>query len=99
MWSNIVSMTAAGLYVSADTGISLTAYAINSIDVLTPSDLLHGLGKSALFAILIVIIGAMNGSLVRGGSGGVGLVTTRAVVHASSAIIITDMFFGFIMTQ
>jgi phospholipid/cholesterol/gamma-HCH transport system permease protein len=99
MWCNIVAMTAAGLYVSADTGISLAAYAVNSIDVLTPADLLHGLGKSALFSILIVIIGAMNGSLVRGGSEGVGLVTTRAVVHASSAIILTDMFFGFIMTQ
>ncbi len=99
MWCNIVSMLAAGLYVSADTGISLTAYAIDSIDVLQPGDLLHGLGKSALFAILIVVIGAMNGSLVRGGSEGVGLATTRAVVHASSAIIVTDMFFGFIMTQ
>ena len=67
--------------------------------MLQPGDLLHGLGKSALFAILIVVIGAMNGSLVRGGSEGVGLATTRAVVHASSAIIVTDMFFGFIMTQ
>lgn len=99
MWCNIVAMASAGLYVSADTGISLAAYALNSVDVLTSADLLHGLGKSALFAILIVIIGAMNGSLVKGGSEGVGLVTTRAVVHSSSAIIITDMFFGFIMTQ
>jgi phospholipid/cholesterol/gamma-HCH transport system permease protein len=99
MWCNIVSMTAAGLFVSADTGISLTAYAINSIDVLKPSDILHGLAKSVLFATLIIIIGALNGSLVKGGSQGVGLATTRAVVHSSSAIIITDMFFGFIMTQ
>lgn len=99
MWSNLVAMTTAGLFVSADTGISLAAYALNTMDVLTPGDLLHGLGKSVLFAILIVIIGAMNGSLVKGGSEGVGLVTTRAVVHSSSAIIITDMFFGFIMTQ
>jgi phospholipid/cholesterol/gamma-HCH transport system permease protein len=99
MWCNIISMTAAGLFVSADTGISLTAYAINSIDVLKPSDILHGLAKSALFATLIIIIGALNGSLVKGGSQGVGLATTRAVVHSSSAIIITDMFFGFIMTQ
>ena len=99
MWSNLVAMATAGLLVSADTGISLAAYALNTMDVLTPGDLLHGLGKSVLFAILIVIIGAMNGSLVKGGSEGVGLVTTRAVVHASSAIIITDMFFGFIMTQ
>ena len=99
MWSNLVAMIFAGLFVAADTDITMAAYAVNSMEVLTPVDLLHGLGKSALFAILIVIIGAMNGSLVKGGSEGVGLVTTRAVVHASSAIIVTDMFFGFIMTQ
>jgi phospholipid/cholesterol/gamma-HCH transport system permease protein len=99
MWSNLVAMGAAGLFVSAETDISMAAYVSNTIAVLSPVDLLHGLGKSALFAILIVLIGALNGSLVRGGSEGVGLATTRAVVHASSAIIVTDMFFGFVMTQ
>ena len=99
MWANLVAMGAAGLYVSADTDISMAAYVSNTIAVLTPSDLLHGLGKSVLFAILIVVIGAVNGSLVKGGSDGVGRMTTRAVVHASSAIIVTDMFFGFVMTQ
>ncbi len=99
MWSNLVAMTAAGLFVSAEVDISMAAYVTNTIAVLTPDDLLHGLSKSGLFAVLIVVIGAVNGSLIKGGSDGVGRVTTRSVVHASSAIIITDMIFGFLATQ
>ncbi len=99
MWSNLVALGTAGLFVAGATDTSMAAYVANTIDVLKPNDLLHGLGKSVLFAILIVIIGALNGSLVKGGSEGVGRVTTRAVVHASSAIIIVDMIFGFVMTQ
>ncbi len=98
MWSNLVALTAAGLFVSADTDISMASYVANTIAVITPADLLHGLGKSGIFAVLIVVIGAVNGSLVKGGSEGVGRVTTRAVVHASSAIIVTDMIFGFLVT-
>ncbi len=99
MWSNLVAMTAAGLFVSAEVDISMAAYVTNTIAVLTPDDLLHGLSKSGLFAVLIVVIGAVNGSLIKGGSDGVGRVTTRSVVHATSAIIITDMIFGFLATQ
>lgn len=99
MWSNLVALGAAGLFVSTSLDISIAAYAQNTIDVLKPIDLLHGLGKSALFGGLIAIIGALNGSLVKGGSEGVGRVTTRAVVHSISAIIVADMVFGFVMTK
>jgi phospholipid/cholesterol/gamma-HCH transport system permease protein len=99
MWANLVALTAAGLFVAAELDISLAAYAANTFEVLQPADLLHGLGKSALFAVLIVVVGALNGSLVKGGSEGVGRVTTRSVVHSISAIIVTDMIFGFVMTQ
>lgn len=98
MWSNLVALGSAGLFVSAETDISMAAYVSNVISVLTPNDLVHGLSKSILFATLIVIIGAVNGSLVKGGSEGVGKVTTRSVVHSSSAIILTDMIFGFLVT-
>lgn len=99
MWANLVALTAAGIFVSASLDITLAAYAANTIGVLTPNDVFHGIGKSILFAVLIVVIGAVNGSLVKGGSEGVGRVTTRSVVHSISAIIITDMIFGFLMTQ
>ncbi len=99
MWSNLVGLGSAGLFVSYELDISLTAYAVNTIEVLSANDVLHGLGKSVIFAVLIIIVAAVNGSLVTGGSEGVGRMTTRAVVHILAAIVFTDMVFGFLVTQ
>ena len=48
---NFMGLFAAGLYVNADLGISLAAYAHDTIDILSLDDLGHGLGKSCIFAI------------------------------------------------
>jgi phospholipid/cholesterol/gamma-HCH transport system permease protein len=92
-------MFCAGLYINADLGISLAAYFDQVINILAVGDVLHGVGKSLLFAILIALIGVINGASVTGGAEGVGKVTTRAVVQAISAIIITDMLFAFMATR
>ncbi|MCR6630033.1 MAG: ABC transporter permease [Magnetospirillum sp.] len=60
---------------------------------------MHGLAKSSIFAALITIVGVVNGASVSGGAEGVGRMTTRSVVHAISAIIITDMVFAFMVTR
>jgi phospholipid/cholesterol/gamma-HCH transport system permease protein len=62
-------------------------------------DLLHGLAKSVLFAVLITIVGVVNGALVDGGAEGVGRATTRSVVHAIAAIVIADMVVAFLLTR
>ncbi|MAF47782.1 MAG: ABC transporter permease [Rhodospirillales bacterium] len=97
--SDMVALYAAGLYVSFDLGISQAAYWSQTIDALSNGDLWHGIGKSAIFAVLITLIGVVNGASVTGGAEGVGRVTTRAVVQAISAIVITDMIFAFIATR
>ncbi|RMD62464.1 MAG: ABC transporter permease, partial [Alphaproteobacteria bacterium] len=79
--------------------ISFAAYVANTVAALSPNDVLSGLSKSVLFAALIAIIGAVNGSLVSGGAEGVGRMTTRAVVHAISSIIVADMIFGLLVTR
>ncbi len=99
MWSILSGVLAAGLYVSATLDISLAAFIDDTITVLSPGDLWHGLGKSVLFAILIVMIGVANGSTIAGGAEGVGRVTTRAVVQSICAIVVTDMVFAFLVTQ
>lgn len=99
MWANLVALAAAGLYVSTALDLSMAAYLSGTIAVLSPSDLWHGLGKSALFAVLIVLVGVVNGSLVAGGAEGVGRATTRSVVQGISAIVVTDMIFAFVVTQ
>ncbi len=97
--SDLVALYAAGLFVSFDLGISQAAYWNQTIDALTIGDFVHGIGKSAIFAVLITLIGVVNGASVSGGAEGVGRVTTRAVVQAICAIVITDMIFVFIATR
>ncbi len=99
MLSNVVGLFAAGLYVQADLAVSLAAFFDEVLDILTLDDFLHGLGKSVIFAVLIAVIGVVNGASVQGGAEGVGKVTTRAVVQAISAIVVTDMLFAFVATR
>lgn len=97
--SDVVALFAAGLYVKADLGLTLSAYHEQVFDTLTVNHLMHGMGKSVIFAVLIAIIGVVNGASVRGGAEGVGKVTTRSVVQAISAIVMTDMLFAFVATH
>lgn len=99
LFGMFVGLACAGLYVNADLGISLAAYAHDLIDILSSDDLGHGLGKSCIFAVLIAVIGVVNGAGVQGGAEGVGKATTRSVVQAISAIIVTDMLFAFVSTR
>jgi phospholipid/cholesterol/gamma-HCH transport system permease protein len=98
-WADLMALLGGGLWVSASLGMSLRVYFDRTIDVLGTDDVLHGIAKSAIFAVLITIVGVVNGSSVTGGAEGVGRVTTRAVVHAISAIVIADMIFVFLTTR
>jgi phospholipid/cholesterol/gamma-HCH transport system permease protein len=99
LWADLVSLFAAGLYVSPQLGSTLAAYADEVASLLKLNDLLHGLAKSGIFAVLVTIVGVVNGASVTGGAEGVGRMTTRSVVHAISAIVITDMAFAFMVTR
>lgn len=59
-----------------------------------PSEIFEGLFKSLFFALGIALIGCHNGLRVRGGSRGVGLMTTRSVVMDIFMIICVDMTFA-----
>ena len=98
-FADLVGLLAAGFYVSADLGLSMAAYVDQTIDILSVDDLMHGLAKSAIFAVLVAVIGVANGASVSGGAEGVGRVTTRAVVQSIMAIVITDMLFAFVVTR
>lgn len=58
------------------------------------SDLTQGMLKTLVFAVAIVLIGCHNGFRVRGGSRGVGLMTTRAVVMDIFMLICVDIVFA-----
>lgn len=70
------------------------AWLNQTLGAATLRDISQGMFKSIAFAIVIVLIGCHNGLRVQGGSRGVGLMTTRAVVMDIFAIIVIDMLFA-----
>ena len=98
-WADLVGLLGAGLYVGVDLGMSLGAYFDEVLNSITIDDFGHGLGKSVIFAALITLVAVVNGATVTGGAEGVGRATTRSVVQAIAAILITDMLFVFIVTR
>ncbi|MCC5831395.1 MAG: ABC transporter permease [Phycisphaeraceae bacterium] len=68
-------------------------YFNNTIDQLSVSDVLTGLWKAAVFGLIISSIACHNGLSVTGGASGVGLATTRTVVHSVTLIIFSDLIF------
>jgi phospholipid/cholesterol/gamma-HCH transport system permease protein len=98
-WADLVGLLGAGFYVGVDLGMSLGAYVDEVLNLTSVDDLTHGLGKSIIFAALITLVAVVNGASVTGGAEGVGRATTRSVVQAIAAILITDMLFVFIVTR
>jgi phospholipid/cholesterol/gamma-HCH transport system permease protein len=99
IWADLVSLWAAGLYISADLGMTMSAYWNEILELLGSGDVLHGLEKSVIFAVLVTTVGIVDGASVKGGAEGVGRVTTAAVVHGITAIVLTDMVFAFATTR
>lgn len=99
IYSTFIGLLAGGLYVGFDLSISMDAYIVQVKDAIDVGDVWHGFSKSIAFAVLIAVIGVVNGAGVKGGAEGVGKATTRSVVQAISAIVVTDMIFVLLATQ
>jgi len=75
-------------------GITAVEYWHRSVTALASGDLIQGIVKPLVFAIIISTIGCFHGLRAHGGTQGVGRATTSAVVAGSIAVIIVDLFLG-----
>ena len=98
LWSIGISLIGSAMYVAPQVGTTLSAFFAEVNVSIGTGDLAHGLTKSLIFAVLITIVSVINGISVKGGAEGVGRVTTSAVVHGITAIVLTDMIFVFATT-
>jgi phospholipid/cholesterol/gamma-HCH transport system permease protein len=73
-------------------GANPVTYLDKSFQYMDLKDLFSGLIKAAIFGLLIAVIGCQKGYFTSGGAEGVGRATTRAVVLASIAILVSDFF-------
>jgi phospholipid/cholesterol/gamma-HCH transport system permease protein len=82
-----------GLLISVvDLQLTVQDY-LNSIwQAMAIQDITSGLGKTVFFGLEVALVGCYNGLQVEGGASSVGQATTRTVVFASIAILISDFF-------
>ncbi len=71
-------------------GLPPGLYIDTTFEFLTAKDVLTGLLKSAVFAMLIALIACQQGLAAEGGAEGVGRATTRSVVTSFIMIIVAD---------
>lgn len=82
------------LYVDLGAGV----YLRQTLSALSLNDLFTGLGKSVVFAWIIVLTGCHCGLHITGGAEGVGRATTTSVVASIFAIIVADSVFTTLST-
>lgn len=85
-----VGMVGAWLVAVEGLGVDPGVFLANIEEYLVPRDFWIGQIKSACFGLLITAIACEKGFNAQGGARGVGLATTRAVVHGSVAILIAN---------
>ncbi len=73
-------------------GANPVSYMENTFQFMDLGDVTSGLVKAAVFGLIIAVVGCQKGYFTSGGAEGVGRSTTRAVVLASIAILISDFF-------
>jgi len=71
--------------------ISFTRYLAQTAEALVLKDLVTGLVKTFVFAIIIAQVGSYEGFSVKGGAEGVGKATTASVVTSIFLIIVADL--------
>jgi phospholipid/cholesterol/gamma-HCH transport system permease protein len=99
IFADAVAIFGAALYSAPALDVTPTAYMLQTMSLLSPGDLGQGIAKSAVFALLITLIGVSTGFSVTGGAEGVGRATTRAVVLSICWIIVADMIFSFFLNR
>jgi phospholipid/cholesterol/gamma-HCH transport system permease protein len=77
--------------------LTANAYILQTLKTLSLFDIILGLFKSGVFALIISWIGCLRGFRVKGGAAAVGQATTSAVVSSIFLIIVFDSIFAVIL--
>jgi phospholipid/cholesterol/gamma-HCH transport system permease protein len=98
LMGDVVGMAGGYLVAVVLMGANPVVYIESSFRYMDLWDLAQGLIKAAFFGLLVGVVGCQKGFYTSGGAEGVGRATTRAVVAASMAILISDFFLTKVMT-
>ena len=97
--SDLIALFGGALYCAGELSLPMGIFFERTFDVLVVQDVIHGVIKSLFFAVIITMIGAVNGFNVSAGAEGGGQATTRSVVLGCIGIILADMVFTFLTSR
>ena len=99
LFADFAALFGGALFCKLELGLSYRAFWDQTTDFIGVDDIMQGLVKSGVFALVIAVVGVTNGFSVRGGAEGLGRATTRAVVLSISYIVLADMIFTYFLNR
>ena len=97
IFADVVSIVGGAWIANAYAHISYESFISSARQTVGFEDVVKGLFKSVVFAIIIVLVGAYQGLGTRGGAAGVGKATTGAVVISIIAIFISNFIMSYML--
>src|ERR1700689_1536977 len=91
--ANACGILAGGAFMRISTGMAFGLYLRDGAHSMVLRDVVTGLVKSVVFAMIIVQVGCFEGFRVRGGPDAVGRSATSAVVKSTFLVILADVGF------
>jgi phospholipid/cholesterol/gamma-HCH transport system permease protein len=92
-WSDLMGVLGGALFGVTNAGFTLGTYMQATLDNLHTRDIMTGLIKSVMFALVITAVGCKEGFSTGLGSEQVGRSTTSAVVNSIFMVIMVDLVF------
>lgn len=96
MFSNLFAIAGGAIIGISMLNLPLDSYINQSMEAITLFELMWGLSKAGVFAVLIAIIGCLRGFQAKGGASSVGNAATSAVVTSIFLIVFFDSMFAVI---
>lgn len=99
LFADFAALFGGALFCKLELGLSYRAFWDQTVNYLAVDDIMQGLAKSGVFALVVALVGVSNGFSVAGGAEGLGRATTRAVVLSISYIVLADMLFTYFLNR
>lgn len=97
IFADVVSIVGGAWIANAYAHISYESFISSARQTVGFEDVVKGLLKSVVFAIIIVLVGAYQGLGTRGGAAGVGKATTGAVVISIILIFVSNFIMSYML--
>jgi phospholipid/cholesterol/gamma-HCH transport system permease protein len=89
---DVIGIFGGGVIATHQCAMAYGHYITKILEVLSWSDVAAGMLKATVFGLTIGYVGCYQGFYASGGTQGVGIATTRAVVHSSIIILFLNYF-------